>query len=101
MIIANRNTEHIVIPIHHQRSRPPYTLELIHKLTGEKFKISASEDPISDPKYAIILVNFDKYPTGDYNYYLNSIETGLLRITSDDAQVINYNTEKRIIQYGD
>ena len=102
MIIVNKNSTEISIPIHHPRAHVKIDLVLVHNLTGERFKFYDSVNYSKDPNYVTITnMRFTYMPSCEYTYNLNDVETGLLRLLSDENEIINYNTEKRIIQYGD
>jgi hypothetical protein len=76
-------------------------LTLKHNLTNAEYEFNNLT--ISDTSLTFWTFNdldFSALPTGEYNYDLNGLETGLLQITQQTVDPISYNTEKTIIQYG-
>ena len=101
MIFLDREQRSIMIP-KHINCAGPMTLTLKHNLTNTEYVF----DNLPNDDTSILFWNFNNMdftglPTGEYNYYLNDVEYGLLVVTSTVEDPISYDTEKTIVQYGD
>ena len=111
MIFIDKEQRTIMIPKHINCSGP-MKLTLKHKLTNAEFEfnnltssLSANGTTLTNDDSTLLFwtfndLDFSALPTGEYDYNLNGLETGLLQVTQQVTQPISYNTEKTIIQYG-
>lgn len=100
MLYIDREQRSILIPKHLNCSGP-IKLTLKHNLTGTVYEFdNLTNDDTSLLFWTFANLDFSKLQAGEYNYYLNDIEYGLLVVTSKVDEPISYNTEKTIIQYG-
>lgn len=100
MIFLDKEQKSIMIP-KHINSSGPMTLTLKHNLTNAEFVFNnLTNDDSTLLFWTFNDLDFSALPTGEYDYNLNGLETGLLQVTQQVTQPISYNTEKTIIQYG-
>ena len=100
MIFISKTDNSIWIPKHRNHSGP-LTLTMKHNLTGTLYVFDNLVNVTDSGNYwSFTNLNFSNLQSGEYNYNLNDIETGLLQVEHENKDDINYNTEKTIIQYG-
>lgn len=100
MIFINKEQRSIMIP-KHVSYNGPMKLTLKHNLTNAEYELNnLTTSDTSLTFWTFNDLDFSALPTGEYNYDLNGLETGLLQITQQTVDPISYNTEKTIIQYG-
>lgn len=85
----------------HTNYTGPMKLTLKHNLTGTEYVFDGLTNVSNNPQYWVFYgVDFNNLQSGEYNYNLSDIETGLLMVPSKPDEPKSYNTEKTIIQYG-
>ena len=100
MIFIDKEQRTIMIPKHINCSGP-MKLTLKHKLTNAEFEFNnLTNEDTTLLFWTFGNLDFSALPTGEYDYNLNGLETGLLQINQQVVDPISYNTEKTIIQYG-
>lgn len=103
MIFVSKANNSIWIP-RHSNHIGPMKLTLKHNLTGTTYELNGLTNVSNNSQYWVFFgVDFKNLQSGEYNYNLSDIETGLLQVDVDSnntSNSISYNTEKTIIQYG-
>jgi uncharacterized protein YhaN len=100
MIFITKEKNSIWIP-RHTNHIGPMKLTLKHNLTGTEYVFDSLTNVGDSTQYWIFYgLDFGGLQSGEYNYNLSDIETGLLQVGYDVTEPISYNTEKTIVQYG-
>lgn len=100
MIFIDKEQKLIMIP-KHVNIAGELNLTLRHNLTNTEYVFNDLPNNDTSSLFWTFTIDFSNLPTGEYNYYLNGVETGLLQISQSTTSPISYTTEKTIIQYGD
>ena len=100
MLYIDKNQKIILIPKHANCSSP-FNLTLKHNLTGTVYEFNnLTNSGEMNRNWIFTNCNFSNLQTGEYNYYLNDTECGLLAVVPMNDEPKIYDTEKTIIQYG-
>lgn len=101
MIFISKSNNSIWIP-RHTNHIGPMKLTLRHNLTGVVHELNGLTNVSNNPQYWVFYgLDFKNLQSGEYNYNLSDIESGLLQVGYDTVNnPVNYNTEKTVIQYG-
>lgn len=100
MIFIAKANNSIWVP-RHTNHTGPMKLTLKHNLTGTEYVFNGLTNVSNNPQFWVFYgVDFKNLQSGEYNYNLSDIETGLLMVASKPDEPKSYNTEKTIIQYG-
>lgn len=100
MIFIDREQTTLMIP-KHVIIDEPLKLTLRHNLTDTIYEFNNLTNTDTSTLYWIFVgLDFTSLQTGEYNYDLNGLETGLLSVNTTETTPISYTTEKTIVQYG-
>lgn len=101
MIFIEKETESIWIPRHSNHEGVDMKLTLIHNLTGTEYEFGSLTNIGATTNYWVFTnLDFTHLQSGEYNYNLSDLETGLLCVNSGTTESIDYNNKKTTIQYG-
>lgn len=101
MIFIEKETASIWIPRHSNHEGVDMKLTLVHNLTGTEYEFnSLTNIGVTTNYWVFTNLDFTNLQSGEYNYNLSDLETGLLCVNSDTTESIDYNIKKTTIQYG-